>query len=281
MTEEQPRLSVTITHTAEEGTIARGDTREAKEVLKRLGFRWSSHCQFWFRIKSRGQAKSTLNPHYAKQQLELAGFDCLFDLQECDTETAREVKVRVLNESADRAEARAERATGVADAGYAAARQIMSFIPPGQPILVGHHSEGRHRRDLKRIDSNMSKAVEAGKLADRLEWRVNSLRAQAERLEQQPVTLPGYQGGKELITKQLKKALGASKVCKTAEGKGARLWAIYWISVGDVLYQGYLNSEGFQIYPLRDSCSPVVKFGEDFIKRIVDFFINSYGRKEA
>jgi hypothetical protein len=36
-----------------------------------------------------------------------------------------------------------------------------SFIPLGQPILVGHHSERRHRRDLARIDNNMRRAIEA------------------------------------------------------------------------------------------------------------------------
>jgi hypothetical protein len=31
-----------------------------------------------------------------------------------------------------------------------AAREIRSHIPAGQPILVGHHSEKRHRRDIER-----------------------------------------------------------------------------------------------------------------------------------
>lgn len=45
---------------------------------------------------------------------------------------------------------------------YENARHIGSFIPFGQPILVGHHSEARHRRDLKRIDDNMRKSIELG-----------------------------------------------------------------------------------------------------------------------
>ncbi len=44
---------------------------------------------------------------------------------------------------------------------YKAAKSIGDMIPMGQPILIGHHSEGRHRRDLKRIDDNMRKSVEA------------------------------------------------------------------------------------------------------------------------
>jgi hypothetical protein len=49
------------------------------------------------------------------------------------------------------------------------ARQIMDIIPPGQPILVGHHSEKRHRRDLERMDRNMRAAIAAEKEAKRLE----------------------------------------------------------------------------------------------------------------
>ena len=36
------------------------------------------------------------------------------------------------------------------DAAHDAATSISAGIPFGQPILVGHHSEGRHRRDIDR-----------------------------------------------------------------------------------------------------------------------------------
>jgi len=51
------------------------------------------------------------------------------------------------------------------DSRYQTAKAIGSFIPMGQPILVGHHSEGRHRSDLKKIDNNMRKSIEADKKA--------------------------------------------------------------------------------------------------------------------
>ncbi len=62
----------------------------------------------------------------------------------------------------DRMEERAARAQAESDAAYHAAHEIMRLIPPGQPILVGHHSERRHRRDLDKIDRNMRKSIEAG-----------------------------------------------------------------------------------------------------------------------
>ena len=39
-------------------------------------------------------------------------------------------------------------------------------IPFGQPILVGHHSEGRHRRALIRADNAMRRSIEADKTMD-------------------------------------------------------------------------------------------------------------------
>jgi hypothetical protein len=43
-------------------------------------------------------------------------------------------------------------------AAYESAHQILDMIPAGQPILVGHHSEGRHRRALNRADSAMRRS---------------------------------------------------------------------------------------------------------------------------
>lgn len=51
------------------------------------------------------------------------------------------------------------------------ARRISDGIPLGQPILVGHHSERRHRKDIDRIDRGFRKAHEAEQRAQDLERR--------------------------------------------------------------------------------------------------------------
>lgn len=71
-----------------------------------------------------------------------------------------------LQKRKERFEALAEKAKKEADAAHQTADRISSFIPPGQPILVGHHSERRHRRDLDRIDKKMRQAIEASKKSD-------------------------------------------------------------------------------------------------------------------
>lgn len=66
----------------------------------------------------------------------------------------------------DRAQERAERfcdysssRAGEAERARSAVAAITEGIPFGQPILVGHHSERRARRDAERIESVMRKAV--------------------------------------------------------------------------------------------------------------------------
>lgn len=54
------------------------------------------------------------------------------------------------------------------------ARRTAAIIPLGQPILVGHHSEKRHRRDLDRIDAGHRKGFEALKDAEQLASRAAS-----------------------------------------------------------------------------------------------------------
>lgn len=85
-----------------------------------------------------------------------------------DYEERQEARKRRLLERAAQARAEATQAQEAAD-------RIASFIPPGQPILVGHHSEKRHRRDLERIDRGFRKAHEGRRRAHDLERRAEAV----------------------------------------------------------------------------------------------------------
>ena len=75
----------------------------------------------------------------------------------------------------DRLESRAEKATQQSNDYYKASKDRAHFIPFGQPILVGHHSENRARRDADRIYNDMGKSVAAGKKAEYLENKAANL----------------------------------------------------------------------------------------------------------
>jgi hypothetical protein len=88
----------------------------------------------------------------------------------------------------ERLEARAERRRQWADgreaksgAAFERARAIADGIPMGQPILVGHHSERRHRRDVGRIESGMAAGLEHGRAAEEHASRADGIEAQLSR----------------------------------------------------------------------------------------------------
>ena len=97
---------------------------------------------------------------------------------------------------------RAELAEKAANAAAATARGIAGHIPFGQPILVGHHSERRHRRDLERIENGHRRSFEKREEAEDLRRRANAVgtggissddpKAQ-ERLEEKLQTLKAKQ----------------------------------------------------------------------------------------
>jgi hypothetical protein len=63
---------------------------------------------------------------------------------------------------------RAERLTAQGLARLCQADAVANRIPMGQPVLVGHHSERRHRRDLEKIRASTVKGF--GALAEAKEW---------------------------------------------------------------------------------------------------------------
>ena len=81
---------------------------------------------------------------------------------------------------ADRRERFADRAISLrakSDAAYKRSdmSEASSGIPFGQPILVGHHSEGKHRRAIERSHNAMRKSVELDKEASRCERIANTV----------------------------------------------------------------------------------------------------------
>jgi len=69
----------------------------------------------------------------------------------------------------------AEKNITLSNSRYEASNRLASMIPFGQPILVGHHSEGRHRRDLDKINNNMRKSIESGEKAEYYQNRADNM----------------------------------------------------------------------------------------------------------
>lgn len=85
----------------------------------------------------------------------------------------RERKVEKLGEWAGNREAKQHALSEAARADEAA-----TGIPFGQPILVGHHSERRHRRAIDKIDRAMAVSVENAQTAENMRSRAAEIERQ-------------------------------------------------------------------------------------------------------
>jgi hypothetical protein len=122
--------------------------------------------------------------------------------------------VNYSDERAERSAASAERARGEAASAFRRERAIGDGIPMGQPILSGHHSEKRHRRDIARIQALAEKGVEATRKAERLEGRAGS----SARLRERRQTDPGLV---ERRLRRLRKSLGYMEAILLQQGDKA------------------------------------------------------------
>lgn len=167
--------TLTITHTHLEGTMIEGTSRGdgSSEVLKANRWRWSRNLGAWYIRGSRDHNARTWQVDATVQGLRAAGFEVEVEIDDTPRPTA-EVQEDKSARAADRAaalDAKADRLRAKSDAHQAAADQISSGIPFGQPILIGHHSEGRARRDAEKIHRNMDRSVEAANQARETEHR--------------------------------------------------------------------------------------------------------------
>ena len=85
----------------------------------------------------------------------------------------REAKAQRLREWADKREVKAEQSATTG-------RQMFEAIPFGQPILIGHHSEGRDRRYRQRAHAKMEQAHEHAATAERMRQRADNIEAAAD-----------------------------------------------------------------------------------------------------
>jgi hypothetical protein len=202
---------IVIAHTNEEGTLVSGTARGdgSRDALRASGFRWSRNLGVWYMRQSRGFAARHERIGTLAAALRTAGFTVTVDIEQYDPASTFQARQDASDERADAHAERAENERERYGARRDAANAIVGMIPMGQPILVGHHSERRHRRDLDRHDRNMRKAIEHSHNADRAAGRSDSVRAQAEARES-PVVMGRKVARLQAEQRQLERGLAGA-----------------------------------------------------------------------
>ena len=159
---------LTITHTATEGTLIEGTYRGdgTAEILKRSGWRYSRNVG-WFVPQSRDRLPKTHIIGATVSALEGAGFPVTTEIDHALRPT-EEVEADRVARQAQRVDALTEKAgrkAAAADVAEAQADSLAKMLPLGQPILIGHHSEGKMRRHFDRIDQTTRASIAASEEA--------------------------------------------------------------------------------------------------------------------
>lgn len=137
-------MQYTATYSPEDDKLRlSASSRLAKETYQRVkdaGFQWAP---------KQGVFYAVWTPSREDLLLELAG-----EIADEDTSLVDRAETR-----AERFEEYSERRAEDAERAREAVSRIADNIPLGQPILVGHHSEKRARKDAEKIENGMRRAV--------------------------------------------------------------------------------------------------------------------------
>jgi hypothetical protein len=224
---------IRIEHTHADGTLVHGTARGdgSRDVLREFGLRWGRSLGCWFVPQSRDRDARTgyRGLEVLKDALEGAGFTVELSIDNTRRATA-DVQADRLERAADRAEALDDRAArlareaaGHSDRAHAATAQI----PFGQPILVGHHSERRHRAAIARSDSAMRRSIETRREAEGAANGAAAARATVarandplyvqNRLDEAEAELRSAQRGSRTIEPPYRAVVSPSRVARAQE----------------------------------------------------------------
>lgn len=186
--EEPPasKGSLTITHTRADGTLLDGSSKGdgVFELVKPFGF-WPFRSLGMLGIRhSRDREAQKWRIDCATAALREAGWEVTVEIDESRRRSFEEAEAERLERAEGRAERfgdRADRAARNSDARHKAALGALDGIEPGQPILVGHHSERGHRRAIERSDNHMRKSIEESGKAQHYSHRAEAAEKYEER----------------------------------------------------------------------------------------------------
>ncbi|MFF0818401.1 DUF3560 domain-containing protein [Rhodococcus sp. NPDC003318] len=157
---------LTITHSEAGGTMIEGTAKNdgSAAALKAHGWRWSRNLGAWYLPRTRDAAPKTSVITATADALRETGFDVTvtIDAGVRDIATVEADRAQRQADRVDALSAKADRRRDQLEAAEARDRAAHNALPPmGEPIKIGHHSEGRHRRAHDRAHAATRTRIEA------------------------------------------------------------------------------------------------------------------------
>jgi len=139
--------------------ILSGDTYKIRHEIRALGGVWQPGEKQYIVPESKRDQVAALIGTRKIEVFDSEAPDNAFEPLTGDALRAyRQAKA---DRKAERIQARADKKSALAESLFEKEHRIADMIPFGQPILVGHHSQRRHERDIERMQSLSSKACAA------------------------------------------------------------------------------------------------------------------------
>jgi len=152
---------------------------------------------------------------------------------------------------------KASKFSTMSDDALESSRAISNLIPFGQPILVGHHSEGRHRRDLQRIDDRMRKCCELADKAKYYERRAKAAESNTSISSDDPEAV-------KLLTEKLKSLetnhqlmKDANKCMRKGDRDGLRKLGFSEINIEELFRPDFAGRKGFADFRLTNNLAEI------------------------
>ncbi|MFI9772093.1 DUF3560 domain-containing protein [Streptomyces sp. NPDC052415] len=158
---------IVIRHTHEDGTTVEGSAKGdgVWEALRPLGWTYRRTPGIFIR-GSRYKGADRWKINRAAEAVRALGLSCAVVIEEAMSFAEREAaRVDAAEDRAQRYADRAGRAAASSQSARDASDRIGERFWMGQPVLVGHYSEGRARRDQERMHTAMRKSIAEGERA--------------------------------------------------------------------------------------------------------------------
>jgi len=121
----------------------------------------------------------------------------------------------------DRLRSRAARLEEESESAERRARQVSEGIALGQPILVGHHSEKRHRRDIERIHQGFGKAAELRTEAQAVSRRASAAEENRAISSDDPNAVPKLEEKLQKLEQDRARTVAANKAIRSGRAREA------------------------------------------------------------
>lgn len=192
--EEESPAELVLSYSPDEGVLVCGATRKWKDAIKGLAFRRKKFrfsrnlpedCA-WYAPRTRDTVVDPVELEQLAAALRRAGPTVEVKHSSKRLTFGEREKARAERAGArlERREQRAERLRQKSEQEWEGSREATRHIPVGQPILVGHHSERKHRAAEKKSRRLAERSLETQKEATRAASRARgAARREAQRTD--------------------------------------------------------------------------------------------------